>query len=672
LSDLWVRFSDALPSLDTAAAHRAVGLLDRCLQSVGESSDERNFLSGMLPELVTEFSAQWCGVLIRSPGWELDAEYGRQQPSSWPAALLDESLDRGAAGGESIEDPQGWTAAAVPLDDSATSASVLLIAGGRFDLDQLPLLAIAGRGLSVARGLASQSEHSRKRADRLAATLKASAGFAGVREMVPLLERIAAEATRLLECDRASIFVHDRERSELVACPALGVEGGTLRIPDDVGIVGDVIHSGQAVQVDDVTADERFNPEVDKETGYTTRNLLCVPLRNGNGEVMGAFELINRLEGQFGQDDLEALEHLAGHAAVALANTREHQQLLRSRDQLTEQVARGARLIGNSPAIIALRDTVDRLANTDLPVLVLGPSGTGKEVVSRALHVGGSRTDQPFVAVNCAAISETLLESELFGHEKGAFTDAIESRKGRFELADDGTLFLDEIGDMSPGGQAKLLRVLEQKVITRVGGSQTIPINVRVIAATNQDLGELVQEKRFREDLFYRLSVVTLELPPLADRPEDILLLAEHFLSEFCVEAGRATLSLAPEALQRLAGHAWPGNVRELRNLMERVAFLCPGDQIEIDDLAFILAPGREPDSEMPTDAGLAEATRRFQVDYIRRSIRLAADNMTEAARLLGLHRSNLYRKMGQLEMKESQQDPGEEAGPGSPGPSAV
>ena len=197
-------------------------------------------------------------------------------------------------------------------------------------------------------------------------------------------------------------------------------------------------------------------------------------------------------------------------------------------------------------------------------------------------------------------------------------------------------------------------------MITRVGGSQAIPINVRVIAATNQDLAEAVSEKRFREDLFYRLSVVTLELPSLAERPEDILPLAEHFLGEFCVEAGRASLTLAPEAQQRLVGHAWPGNVRELRNLMERVAFLCPGDQIEIDDLAFILAPGREPDVEMPEDAGLSEATRRFQVDYIRRSIRLAAGNMTEAARLLGLHRSNLYRKMGQLEMKESEDDNGE------------
>ncbi|MED5447201.1 MAG: GAF domain-containing protein, partial [Planctomycetota bacterium] len=263
-------------------------------------------LGGLLPELVTEFSAQWCGVLVRNSGWELQAEYGRQQPADWPVELLQESLDREAAGGESIENPTGWTVAAVPLDDSAASTSVLLLAGGHLDLVQLPLLAIAGRGLSVARGLASHSDYATRRADRLAATLKASAGFAGVHEMVPLLEQIADVATDLLACDRASIFVHDQERNELVACPALGVDSGTLRIPDDAGIVGDVIRNGQTVQVDDVTTDERFNAEVDKETGYTTRNLLCVPLRDEDGEIMGAFELINRLEGHFDQDDLEA------------------------------------------------------------------------------------------------------------------------------------------------------------------------------------------------------------------------------------------------------------------------------------------------------------------------------------------------------------------------------
>ena len=326
MSDQWVRFNDGLQSLGASEAVRAIGLLDRCLQAAGESTNQQALLDQLLPELVTEFSAQWCGVLVRNPGWELQVDYGRQRPASWPSALLEESLDKGAAGGESIAEPEGWTAAAVPLDDSAPSASVLLIAGGHLDLSQLPLLSVAGRGLSVARGVASRTEQAMKRAERLASTLNASAGFAGVHEVVPLLELIASEATRLLDCDRASIFVHDRERGELVACPALGVEGGTLRIPDNAGIVGDVIHNGQPVQVDDVTTDDRFNADVDKETGYTTRNLLCVPLRDGREEVMGAFELINRIEGSFNEDDLEGLEHLAGQAAVALANTQEHQR----------------------------------------------------------------------------------------------------------------------------------------------------------------------------------------------------------------------------------------------------------------------------------------------------------------------------------------------------------
>ncbi|MFP6767267.1 MAG: sigma-54 dependent transcriptional regulator, partial [Planctomycetaceae bacterium] len=344
----------------------------------------------------------------------------------------------------------------------------------------------------------------------------------------------------------------------------------------------------------------------------------------------------------------------------------ERYQLERENRLLRERIQRDygfGNLIGAGKSMQAVFETIQKVAETDLTVLIRGESGTGKELVAQALHDVSNRSQRPFVAVNCAAINRELVESELFGHEKGAFTDAVDTRKGKFELADGGTLFLDEIGDMSPGGQAKLLRVLEEKAITRVGGSETIPINVRVIAATNQDLGEAVGDKRFREDLYYRLSVVTLELPPLAERPEDILPLAEYFLAGFCGEASRLPLELSGESQQRLLTHAWPGNVRELRNLMERVAFLCPGERIEIDDLAFILAPGREPTAEMPEDAGLAEATRRFQQDHIRRSIQLAGGNMTEAAGLLGLHRSNLYRKMGQLGMGEpvdGEQDDGE------------
>jgi Nif-specific regulatory protein len=246
-----------------------------------------------------------------------------------------------------------------------------------------------------------------------------------------------------------------------------------------------------------------------------------------------------------------------------------------------------------------------------------------------------------------------LLESELFGHEKGAFTDAQETRQGKFELAHEGTLFLDEIGDMSPGGQAKLLRVLEHKVVTRVGGSQAIPVDVRVVAATNKNPAEAVRENRFREDLYYRLSVVTLDLPALRDRPEDTLPLAEHFLTRFCAQANRPRLHISSDARRRLQAHGWPGNVRELKNLMERVAFLCPEDRVEVDDLAFILSPEQDTGLEPSADLGLDQATRQFQREFIRRSIKRVGGNMSEAAKLLGVHRSNLYRKMRQLKMKE-------------------
>ncbi len=290
-------------------------------------------------------------------------------------------------------------------------------------------------------------------------------------------------------------------------------------------------------------------------------------------------------------------------------------------------------------------------------MLILGESGTGKEVAAQALHFQGPRSDRPFVAVNCAALTETLLESELFGHEKGAFTDAHDTRAGKFELADGGTLFLDEIGDMSPGGQAKLLRVLEQKVITRVGGSQSIPINVRVIAATNANLVEGVRAKRFREDLYYRLCVVTLEIPSLRDRPEDVQPLAEHFLAHFCRQANRKVMGLSPDARRRLQAHGWPGNVRELRNLMERIAFLAPGERVEADDLSFILSAEQNPFDTFDMELPLADATNQFQQEFIRRAIKRVRGNMSEAARLLGLHRSNLYRKMRQLDMETGDED---------------
>ena len=390
---------------------------------------------------------------------------------------------------------------------------------------------------------------------------------------------------------------------------------------------------------------------VDRQLGFETRSLLCVPLQSEGGRRLGVFEMINKREGRFTNSDEEALTELAAHAAIALEATRQHEQLLKTRNQMTDQAASKAQLIGQCAAIEALRSTVQKVADTELAVLVLGENGTGKEVVSQQIHYLSQRRNDPFVAVNCAALTETLLESELFGHEKGAFTDAHETREGKFELASGGTLFLDEIGDMSLNGQAKLLRVLEEKVVVRVGGSRSIYTDTRVIAATNQNLAEMVGDKRFREDLYFRLNVVTIEMPALRDREADILELAEYFLAQFCVQAGREQPRFSAAARRRLAGHTWPGNVRELRNLMERLAYLTSGDRIDAEDLSFILSPVPEP-GLLSLSGSLNDVTREFQSEYIRQCIDRARGNMTEAARQLGLHRSNLYRKMRQLEME--------------------
>ena len=495
------------------------------------------------------------------------------------------------------------------------------------------------------------AQHQHARIHRLEAILEIASQWSKTSEMEPLLKQMAEAATRLLAADRASIFLWDRPNHMLVGRPALGVAGGELRIPDNSGVVGQVIQTGLPRRASTHSADSEINRQVDRQLGYQTHTLVCVPLRGIQGELFGAFEVINKLSGDFTVDDETALTELASHAAIALENTQQLAELLSTHRHIVEQAAEGVQLIGKSPAIEALRSTIRRVANTELAILILGENGTGKEVVSQSIHYLSPRREQPFIAVNCAAITETLLESELFGHEKGAFTDAHEARQGKFELAAGGTLFLDEIGDLSLSGQGKLLRVLEEKVVVRVGGSKPIHTDARVIAATNQNLAEMVRQRRFRQDLYFRLNVVTLELPPLVERGEDVLLLAEHFLNDFCHRAHRKLLTLSAGARRRLEQHLWPGNVRELRNLMERLAYLLPGDTIEAEDLAFILSPAGQSPAFVAPDLPLSEATDRFQIEYIKKAIERAKENMSLAAERLGLHRSNLYRKMRQLGM---------------------
>ena len=624
---------------------------ERLMRGLFEEPDCHSLLKQLLPELSAEFSAQSCLWWMRGEQWSLLASSGRQADDAFDLTWRDDVLDREEA---VFAAHLGLIWLVVPIHRGGRITGVLALGGKSIDDERAVTAWQAAQMLAEAVELCERLSEDRTFSARLKSIIDVSVAFASESSTESLLKVIAEKATQVLESDRASIFLWDQDQHEVVAVPALGLAGGSLRIPDDRGIVGEVIQSQKTIIVNDAYSDTRFNQSVDQQSEYKTDSLLCCPLKDGAGKLIGAFEVINKLTGRFNETDGEILTLLGTQAANALKQTREREELIRSHQQLSKQVTQGVQIVGESSSMEALKDTVNRLAGTDLPVLIWGESGTGKEVISQSLHYQGPRKDQPFVAVNCAALTETLLESELFGHEKGAFTDAKETREGKFELADGGTLFLDEIGDMSPGGQAKLLRVLEQKVITRVGGAQTIPIDARVLAATNSDLAGKVAEGKFREDLYYRLSVVTIDLLPLRERPEDILPLAEHFLKQFCRQANRPTLILTMDARRRLQSHAWPGNVRELRNLMERVSFLTVGDKIQADDLAFILSPerqasGLEPSEDLPLD----DATKQFQREFIRRAIKRVQDNVSEAARLLGVHRSNLYRKMKHLDMSE-------------------
>ncbi|MDX1963293.1 MAG: sigma-54-dependent Fis family transcriptional regulator [Pirellulales bacterium] len=636
-----------LPSLTGSAA--AAPAIIELLWGARAAIDTTAFLNLALVRLLAPFGGNFSSLWKNRQGqWQIIAEAG--QRAHLPRELLSEALDH---------DQPVWRSpwVLVGLNPYGEANSVLCLRlGERHDLPTKPAPAtqyVRGIAAALAAGLGLIRERraASRRAERLLTMLQLAQEWASVAQVQPLLVHMAEASTRLLQADRASIFLWDRGAGQLVARPALGVPGGELRIPDEVGIVGKTLRTGRPQRVSRQESAAEIHRDVDRQLNYQTHSLVAVPLRAANGDLLGVFEVINKLVGDFDDEDEGTLVELAGQAAAALTNTQQLEAALSTSQFLVEQAAENVRLLGNSPAILALQGTLQRVAPTELVVLLTGENGTGKEVASRAIHYQSRRRNHPWVAVNCAALTETLLESELFGHEKGAFTDAVESRPGKFELANGGTLFLDEIAELSKGGQAKLLRVLEEKLVVRVGGSRPITTDVRVIAATNQNLADLVRQKRFREDLYYRLNVVSLELPPLRERGEDIHLLAEHFLQEFCRRAGRKTPRFLPAARQRLEQHPWPGNVRELRNLMERLAFLATGEKIAPEDVAFILSPPRTGATPQVGEVPLTDATWQFQVQYINQALEKTRGNMSAAAELLGLHRSNLYRKMKQLGM---------------------
>ena len=346
--------------------------------------------------------------------------------------------------------------------------------------------------------------------------------------------------------------------------------------------------------------------------------------------------------------------------ALSLDRAVLHNRLKREVRRLRHRLQHGPRygeIIGDSPAMSEIFETITRVAGSQAPVLVTGETGTGKELVARALHKGGSRASGPFVVVNCAAIPDSLLESELFGHLRGAFTDARTARKGLFVQAAGGSLLLDEVGDLPPLLQAKLLRVLQDKSVRPVGSDQEIPLDVRIIAATNRNLEGMVDEGLFRRDLYYRLNVIHLELPPLRSRSGDILLLAQHFLERACERAGQEIGRFRPATARRLLEYLWPGNIRELENCVERAVAFARGDSISVDDLparvrnykpSHVIVAAQSPDELVPL--------RTVEERYVRQVLQAVAGNKAAAARILGIERKTLYRKLGRWGMETGEE----------------
>jgi two-component system nitrogen regulation response regulator NtrX len=344
---------------------------------------------------------------------------------------------------------------------------------------------------------------------------------------------------------------------------------------------------------------------------------------------------------------------------LALSSALELRQVRREAKSLRREYGLSGDMIGDSPAMNRVRELIARIAPTDSRVLITGESGTGKELVAAAIHGASARRDRPFIRVNCAAIPRDLVESEMFGHEKGAFTGATDRRIGRFELAHTGTLLLDEVGDLGPEAQAKLLRAIEAKEIERVGGGKPIRVDVRMLSATNKDLARCVHEGTFREDLFFRLNVIPLPLPPLRERPSDIPALVRHFSAQHRMRTGQPQPTWSEGAMAVLTRHRWPGNIRELANIVERLAILHAGAPVEEDDVAAVLAidgdarriaapPAPLPDPSV-LDASLSETLDEYEKMLITRALSMAGGNVAEAARRLKTDRPNLYRRMRRL-----------------------
>jgi Nif-specific regulatory protein len=481
--------------------------------------------------------------------------------------------------------------------------------------------------------------------ESLAALMEAAAVINSTLETASVLQTIARLACTVARAEASSVLLFDARRKKLVVAAATGHRRYSLvgrEFDSQLGIPGHVVRTGRPLQITDAGNHSRFCKEIDDISSLRTRSIIAAPMVF-RAEVIGAIEVVNRLdETDFTDTDLQILQVFAVLAGGATQNARKHEDLKKRYEGLRDSVMKNVTIVGESSRLRAALELCDRVAPSSATALVLGETGTGKELCARRIHNASRRRNETFVAVNCAALPETLLESELFGHEKGAFTDAHTQRPGWFEIADHGTLFLDEIGDISRSTQARLLRVLQEKEFVRVGGTKSIPCDVRVIAATNRDLKNMMLNGLFREDLYYRLNVFPIPVPALRDRREDIPSLVDHFVRGCVQEFGIAGVSIAPETLQILNHYRWPGNIRELQNVIERSVLMCDGGVLMPTHLPADIAGAAEVAHPTPGEQSFHGQERAL----ILKTLEQQEWNQSRSARVLGITRDHLRHRI--------------------------
>lgn len=476
-----------------------------------------------------------------------------------------------------------------------------------------------------------------------------------------VLHRIVESATRLTEGEASSLLLVNAENNRLYFEIALGAKSAQVQqfsLEMGEGIAGWVAQHNRSLIVNDTDEDPRHQKDIGRQIGYTTSTILAVPMRVKD-RCIGVIEILNKKGNKpFDQDDLQWLEIFSNQAAIAIQNARTFQRVRNQVDLLQDQVNTDKgyhTLVWASRAMEEQLSLVERIAPTDSTVLILGESGVGKELIAEQIHLKSNRVNRPFVRVNCAALPPTLLESELFGHVKGAFTDAVADRRGRFELANSGTIFLDEIGDLPLPLQAKMLRVIQEKTFERLGSSDSITVNVRIIAATNKDIESLVEAGEFRSDLYYRLNVLPLSIPPLRQRREDIAELAHFFLKRIAQETNKHVTGFTEEAMEQLLSFDWPGNVRELENAVERAVVISRHETILPEDL--LLHGGNAGDHARYQGKALKEGINLFKKQFIRAALDRHGWNHTATARELDIQRSYLSKLVKDLNLKRQGDD---------------